>query len=117
MDPLMDLSDMLMLTSIEEGLNEGKELRMILAEMVARFTSQLARTLERQGMQDPFLAMIPATFGAFQMQIGYLIHRLDGRDGDDPVSEDDPLVQELMEKMTPVADMVNGLIERMQARN
>jgi hypothetical protein len=51
------------------------------------------------------------------MQIGYLIHRLDGRDGDDPVSEDDPLVQELMEKMTPVADMVNGLIERMQARN
>jgi hypothetical protein len=117
MDPLTDMADALMLASIDDGLNEGKELRMILAEMIAKFTGQLARTLGRQGMPDPFLAMVPATFGAFQMQIGYLIHRLDGRDGDDPVSEDDPLVQELMEKMTPVADMVNGLIERMQARN
>ena len=30
---------------------------------------------------------------------------------------DDPLVQEFMEKLQPVADMVNGLIERMQERN
>ena len=115
MDPLSDIADMLMLANIEDGLNEGKELRMILAEMVAKFTCQLARTLEQQGMQDAFLAMIPATFGAFQMQIGYLIHKIDG--GDEPPSEDDPLVQELMEKLTPVAEMVNGLIERMQARN
>lgn len=110
MDPLQNMADMLMLANISDGLNEGKELNAILAEMVAKFTSQLARTLERQGMDDAFLAMLPATFAAFQMQIGWLIHKMDGKD--EAVSEDDPLVQEFMEKLTPVAYMVNGLIER-----
>jgi len=115
MDPITDLSDMLILDSIDEGLNEGKDLRIVLAEIIAKFTGGLARTLGRQGMPDPFLAMLPATFAAFQMQIGFLIRQIDGKD--EAIAEDDPLVQELHEKLTPVADMVNGLIERMQTRN
>ena len=115
MDPLQNMADMLMLANISDGLDEGKELRVVLAEMVAKFASQLAHTLERQGMQDAFLAMPAATFAAFQMQIGYLIHKIDGKD--EPVSEDDPLVQEFTEKLAPVADMVNGLVDRMQSRN
>lgn len=117
MDPLQNMADMLMLTNISDGLDEGKELRVVLAEIVAKFTSQLAHTLERQGMQDAFLAMPAATFAAFQMQIGYLIRKIDGNDSDEPVSEDDPLVQEFTEKLAPVADMVNGLVDRMQSRN
>lgn len=116
MDPLTDLSDMMMLASIYEELNEGKDLRMVLAETVVKFTRSLARVLDRQGMQEPFIAMIPATFAAFQIQIGWLIHKIDGKD-DEPVNEDDPLVQELMEKLMPVADMVNGLIARLETRN
>lgn len=117
MDPLKDMVDLLMLAKISDGLNEGKELQVVLAEMVAKFTSQLAHTLERQGIEDAFLAMPAATFGAFQMQIGYLIHKIDGNDGSEPVNEDDPLVQEFTEKLEPIADMVNGLVDRMQSRN
>lgn len=117
MDQLQNMADLLMLADISDGLNEGKELNVILAEMVAKFTSQLARTLERQGVDDAFLAMPAATFAAFQMQIGYLIHKIDGNDSDDPVSEDGPLVQEFTEKLEPIADMVNGLVDRMQSRN
>lgn len=117
MDPLQNMADLLMLANISDGLDEGKELRVVLAEMVAKFTSQLARTLEQQGIPDAFLAMPAATFGALQMQIGYLIHQLDGNESGDALSEDDPLVQELMEKLTPVAEMVNGLVDRIQSRN
>lgn len=107
------LADKMTLAHIEHDLENGHELHVILANMVGRYAMTVAKCLDRQGMPNALLAMVPATFHAFQMQIADMIRILD--DTDD-LDENDPLVLELKEKAAPLCDLANGLIDRLQSK-